>query len=103
MSTHRPRYRYIAFRAEGPRAFSREEVLQAVHALPDPLWLVSFESPEGLVRTTNVRKDDAVRALNGIDRIAGLAARVETLGTSGTIRRATEKYLGRRSRPSEGR
>ena len=98
MSTRRPRYRYIAFRVEAGRTFRREEVLAAVHALPDPLWLVGFEDPKGLVRCTHLRKDATIRALNALDSIAGEAVRVTTLGTSGTIRRATEKYLSRHSR-----
>ncbi len=93
MSTRRPRYRYIAFRVDGPRAFRRDEVLAALHGLPDPLWLVDFEDPMGLVRCTHLRKDATVDALTRLASIAGVTVRVTTLGTSGTIRRATEKYL----------
>ena len=93
MSTHRPRYRYIAFRVDGPRAFSRAEVLEALHALPNPLWLVGFEHPCGLVRCVHVRKEATISALLGLTSIAREPVRVTTLGTSGTIRRATEKYL----------
>jgi len=93
VGTRRPRYRYIAFRVEGPRPFRREEVLAALHGLPDPLWLVGFEDPKGLVRCVHLRKDATIEALKGVASIAGLTVRVTTLGTSGTIRRATEKYL----------
>ena len=93
MSTRRPRYRYVAFRVDGPRAFRREEVLAAVHSLPDPLWLVGFEDPEGLVRCTHLQKDATIAALRGLAAIAGVAVHITTLGTSGTIRAATEKYL----------
>ncbi|HYM38709.1 MAG TPA: Rpp14/Pop5 family protein [Thermoplasmata archaeon] len=93
MSTHRPRYRYIAFRVEGDRPFRRDEVLDALHALRDPLWLVGFQDPKGLVRCTHLRKDATIEALKTMATIAGIPVRVTTLGTSGTIRRATEKYL----------
>ncbi len=93
VSTHRPRYRYIAFRVDGPRAFSRGEILEALHALPNPLWLVGFEHPRGLVRCVHVRKEATIAALVGLASIAEVPVRVTTLGTSGTIRRATEKYL----------
>ena len=93
MSTHRPRYRYIAFHVEGPRPFSRGEVLEALHALPNPLWLVGFENPKGLVRCVHLQKEVTINALTGLTSIAGAPVRVTTLGTSGTIRRATEKYL----------
>jgi ribonuclease P/MRP protein subunit POP5 len=93
VSTRRPRYRYIAFRVDGPRPFSRGEVLEALHALPSPLWLVGFEDPRGLVRCVHLRKEATITALVGLTSIAQEPVRVATLGTSGTIRRATEKYL----------
>ncbi len=93
VSTHRPRYRYIAFRVEGPRAFSREEVLEAFHRMPDRPWLVDFRLTEGLVRATNLDRDATVRSLVALDAIGGERVRVTTLGTSGTIRKAREKYL----------
>ena len=93
MSTRRPRYRYIAFRLEGPRAFGRNEVLDALRSAMPRLWLVTFEGTSGLVRTTNMEKDAAIRALNGVEAMAGQRVQIRTIGTSGTIRAATEKYL----------
>ena len=98
MSTHRPRYRYVAFRLEAARLFRREEVLEALRAASPPLWLVTFVGTSGLVRTTNVEKEAAIRALNGIEAMAGERVRVQTVGTSGTIRAATQKYLKTRDR-----
>jgi RNase P/RNase MRP subunit POP5 len=92
VSTHRPRYRYIAFRLEGPRVFRREEFLDALRLSSPRLWLVTFEGTSGLVRTTNVEKDEAIRFLNRMDQVSGEAVRLTTLGTSGTIRAATRKY-----------
>ncbi len=93
MSTRRPRYRYIAFRVEGPRPFRRDEVLAALHGLPDPLWLVGYDDPKGLVRCVHLRKDATIESLRALASISGVAVRIATLGTSGTIRAATEKYL----------
>ncbi len=83
----------MAFRVEGPRPFSRDEVLEALHALPEPLWLVGFDHPRGLARCTHLRKDATIAELNGLREIRGVAVRVTTLGTSGTIRAATDRYL----------
>jgi len=69
--------------------------LEALHGLPEPLWLVEFEHPLGLVRCTNLDKPRAIERLRGLDAIAGEPVRVVTLGTSGTIRRARAKYLAR--------
>lgn len=93
MSTRRPRYRYVAFRVEGPRPFTREEVLQALHAMPEHLWLVGFEHPRGLARCVHTKKDETIAALARLASIGGAVVRVTTLGTSGTIRAATDKYL----------
>ena len=93
MSTRRPRYRYVAFRVDGPRPFRRGEVLEALHALPRPLWLVDFEDPRGLARCVHTEKEATIAALRGLERISGESVRVTTLGTSGTIRAATAKYL----------
>jgi RNase P/RNase MRP subunit POP5 len=98
VSTHRPRYRYIAFRLEGPRVFRRDEVLEALRSSSPRLWLVAFEGTSGLVRTTNLEKDAAIRFLNRMDRVSGEVVRLTTLGTSGTIRAATRKY-GSTKRP----
>jgi RNase P/RNase MRP subunit POP5 len=93
VSTRRPRYRYIAFHLEGPRQFQREEVLEVLRATTPRLRLVEFEGTSGLVRTTHLEKDAAIHALVRIEAMAGVPIRVTTLGTSGTIRAATRKYL----------
>jgi len=78
---------------EGPRTFGKDEVIDALRFAAPRLWLVSFDGTSGLVRTTNLEKDAAIRALNGVEAIAGERVRIRTIGTSGTIRAATEKYL----------
>ena len=83
----------MAFRVEAPRALAREEVLEALHALPEPLWLVDFDHPKGLARCTHLRKDATIDELRSLTSIGGVAVRVATLGTSGTIRAATRRYL----------
>jgi RNase P/RNase MRP subunit POP5 len=100
VSTRRPRYRYIAFRVDGPRAFRREEVLEALRTTSPRLWLVDFARSSGLVRTTHLEKDAAILALNGIGTLGGEPVRVTTVGTSGTIRAATRKYLDREGQRS---
>ena len=95
MSTRRPRYRYIAFRLEGARPFRRDEVLEALRTTTPRLWLVDFAGTSGLVRTNHLEKDAAIHALTAIGTMGGERVRVTTVGTSGTIRAATRKYLSR--------
>jgi RNase P/RNase MRP subunit POP5 len=54
---------------------------------------VGFDDPKGLVRCTHRQKEATIDALRAIRVIAGVAVQVTTLGTSGTIRAATRKYL----------
>jgi len=68
-------------------------VLEALRTMSPRLWLVDFARSSGLVRTTHLEKDAAIHALNGIATLGGEAVRVTTVGTSGTIRAATRKYL----------
>ncbi len=63
------------------------------------LWLVEFDGTLGLVRTTNVEKDAAIQALRAIETVGGERVRLVTMGTSGTIRAATRKYLTPQRRP----
>jgi RNase P/RNase MRP subunit POP5 len=93
VSQRGPRRRYIAFRVVGPRPFTREEILSAIHSIAGTLWLVTFRDPKGLVRSTNLEKEEAIRSLNALRAIAGESVTVSTLGTSGTIRAAVRKYL----------
>ncbi len=93
MSEREARRRYIAFRVVGPRAFTRDEILSALRSLDGNLWLVSFHDSKGLVRSTNIGKEGAIRSLNSIRLIGGESVEVSTLGTSGTIRAAARKYL----------
>jgi len=70
-------------------------VLEALRTISLRLRLVDFARSFGLVRTTHLEKDAAIQALNGIGMVGGERVRVTTVGTSGTIRAATRKYLSR--------
>ena len=78
---------------EGQRPPAREEVRDARLGLPDRLWLVDYADPLGLARCVHTKKEATISALTGLTSIGGVAVRVTTLGTSGTIRAATDKYL----------
>src|SRR5437867_1902323 len=86
----------------GDLTVSEAEVAAALRALSPRLWLVQFDGGSGLVRTTNLEKDAAIRALNGLDRVAGERVQVTTVGTSGTIRAATRNYLTSKDRARRG-
>jgi len=93
------RYRYIAFRVEpaAARAVMAEAVRVACRAIPGAVVpsLVVYRNGGGLVRCGHLQRDSVVAVLNGITRVGDAAAIVRTLGTSGTIRKASEKFLSR--------
>jgi ribonuclease P/MRP protein subunit POP5 len=94
------RRRYIAFRVETESRPSRDEMAEAIRRAAGPPEegvegprLVVWTPRGGLVRCAHTAKEQTIALLRGIDQVAGREARVETLGTSGTIRRARRKYL----------
>jgi len=93
VSPRPPRDRYIAFRLEAPADVSRDAFLAALRARVPSASLLSLRGGMGLVRCTNLDKDATIAALVALDRVGSETVRVTTLGTSGTIRKATQKYL----------
>jgi len=93
------RFRYIAFRVEpaAPRAAVAEAVRTACEGIPGLVSpsLIVYGNGGGLVRCGHLQKDSVIAAMNGITRVGHGGAVVRTLGTSGTIRKATEKFLSR--------
>ncbi len=93
------RIRYIAFRVEpaAPRAAVAEAVRIACEGIPGPVSpsLIVYRDGGGLVRCGHLQKDSVIAALNGIMHVGHGGAVVRTVGTSGTIRKASEKFLSR--------
>ena len=55
--------------------------------------LVHFDGKRGILRCIHTAKDSVIIALNGLHKIGNNVVHVKTLGTSGTIRRASKKFL----------
>ncbi len=95
------RFRYIAFRIDGGRDLQTGEVIRALseasqnHPREARPRLVHLRSGEGVVRVSHLHRDAAVPLLRSLRTVGEREVRVLTLGTSGTIRKAIQKYLGR--------
>jgi RNase P/RNase MRP subunit POP5 len=100
----KPRKRYIAFRITAPCRISRKEFISAIRKnvqekdqweRVEP-WLTVFENNEGILRCVHTAKDEALEILASIENIGSenVKVKVETLGTSGTIKKAKLHYLG---------
>ncbi len=101
----KPRKRYIAFKVHAPRTISRKEVIAAIRRNTQDKntwdrvrpWLTVFDNNEGIVRCVHTAKDEAIELLSSI-KVMGMERvpiTVETLGTSGTIKNAKRRFIGK--------
>ena len=101
------RHRYVGFVIREPdRALSREEVKKAIRdksleifgnrAKEIGLRLTRFNGREGIVHCYHLYKDDVIGLLRSIERIGNQRVKIETIGTSGTIKSLNKKYFGGR-------
>ncbi len=101
----KPRNRYIAFKVHAPRTISRKEVITAIRRNTQDKdawdrvrpWLTVFDNNEGILRCAHTAKDEAIELLSSI-KVMGMERvpiTVETLGTSGTIKNAKRRFIGK--------
>jgi len=92
------RWRYIAFKIEGGAKVARNDFLGAMIAasrstpLANSFRITVFEGDFGILKVPHMLKDDAIKVLNSVDSVKGVACKVVSLKTSGTIRTLKEKY-----------
>ena len=89
------RVRHIAFRVRSDRAPRRGDVEAALRAALAgvDLRLTRYAGGVGLARVPHEAADAARAAIAGLERVGDASVRVETLGTSGTIRAAAAKFV----------
>lgn len=100
---NKARKRYIAFKVDASWEISRKEFIAALRrnikdknqwerVMP---WLTVFENNQGILRCVHTAKDEAVQILNSIEYLGKerKKVKVETLGTSGTIKKAKLRFL----------
>ncbi len=57
-------------------------------------WLMSFEGGLGVVRCSHLDKERVIQLLNAIRTVGSREVKVNSIGTSGTFRKALKKYVG---------
>ncbi len=95
------RWRYIGFRVsvEGGPPPDRNAMVEAMDragraaGLPEMRRLTVFDGGIGIARCLHTEREAMVTALTSIDAIGGLPARIDTLVTSGTIKKV-KAHLG---------
>lgn len=99
----KPKRRYITFKVHSPKILSRKEFISAIRQnisgkeAWDKMqpWLTVFQDNEGILRCNRNEVDKAKELLISIKSVGReqIPVTVETLGTSGTIKKAKGKYL----------
>lgn len=100
----RAKKRYLAFEliSEGPASrsdlvkevmFSASSLLGDVTASECEIKVLGFEDWKGIIQCSHTRVKETRASLATLTRIGGKRATLHILGTSGTIKRATEKFL----------
>jgi RNase P/RNase MRP subunit POP5 len=102
------RRRYIAFRIANGVITKKDfihnlrnaflEVGESFYREANP-WLIKFDGKKGILRCNHKLKDRVIEVLNSMkffiqDR-EQLSIKVETIGTSGTIKKCTHKFYSR--------
>lgn len=99
------RHRYIGFIiVDSRRVFDREDVKKAIkrkaievfgeRVRETGLRLTRYKENKGMVHCYHLYKDEVIELLGSIKKINGENVRIETIGTSGTIKSLNRKYFG---------
>ena len=96
------RRRYIVFTIDAPRNIERWELIKEFQRRASQLgldqreerpWLTAFQDNRGILRCCHTDKDTAIEMITGITEVGEerLQVKIETLTTSGTIKKAKTK------------
>ncbi|MEE9237274.1 MAG: Rpp14/Pop5 family protein [Thermoplasmata archaeon] len=90
----------MVFRIESGEDLKMSEVIGALREVFHHLgemsrpWLMSFEGGLGVVRCSHLDKERVIQLLNAIRTVGSREVKVNSIGTSGTFRKALKKYVG---------
>ena len=57
------------------------------------ILLTRFNGRNGIVRCSHLAKEKTIKTLKAIDQIASVPVKIETVGTSGTIKSLMKKHM----------
>jgi len=55
--------------------------------------LIRFNGLQGIVKCNHIEKENTIKLLNSIDKVTSYKVKVETIGTSGTIKALIRKHM----------
>jgi RNase P/RNase MRP subunit POP5 len=57
------------------------------------IYLIRFKGEQGIVKCNHVEKEKTIKLLESIKQISSAKVKIETLGTSGTIKSLIKKHM----------
>jgi len=101
------RKRYIGFvvkqTAKQKTVFEKSEIIKEIKngckTLFDKdckemkIYLTRFDGEKGVIRCSHLEKENTIRLLKSIKKISNYNVKVDTLGTSGTIKALVSKHM----------
>jgi len=57
------------------------------------IYLIRFNGEQGIVKCNHVEKEKTIKLLQSIKKISSNKVKIETLGTSGTIKSLVKKHM----------
>ena len=57
------------------------------------IYLIRFNGEQGIVKCNHVEKENTIKLLKSIKQISSDKVKIETLGTSGTIKTLLKKHM----------
>lgn len=100
----RAKKRYLAFELISEKPVSRGDIVKEVISSASSLLgdittsdcdirVLGFEAGKGIIQCSHTRVKETRAALATLTRVNGKRATLHVLGASGTVKRATEKFL----------
>lgn len=100
----RAKKRYLAFELISEESASRSDIVKEVTSSASSLLgdvttsdcdikVLGFENGKGIIQCSHTRVKETRASMAALTRINGKRATLRVLGISGTVKRATEKFL----------
>ncbi len=103
-SSLRERKRYVAFEVLSEEKIDRSELINELWSSTSSLlgdvgaslchlWVLNFDGQRGILRCAHDKTSLVRAALATINSVHGIRVGIHVLGTSGTVKKITEKFM----------
>lgn len=55
--------------------------------------LIRFDERTGIIKCNHIEKENTIKLLKSIDKVSSQKVKIETIGTSGTIKALVKKHM----------